>query len=225
MDAATISFFALGAVGGAAVVAIAWRQRQRALGAKGRPPLGELLKQLPPELAGRYLELLEMEKHIRQTLRAHGLEPVMIDQLGKLDFLVDSYLRLAGEAARFRTHLQATPPGMVEKEAERIRERLAAAEGETAILVQQNLAVVEKRLEKLNQIRTTATKLKTQLDTIEDTVRLINDQALTASAETGLFGVAGGVDVDRVIDGVSATDAALAETRRLLSDRATTGAL
>ena len=43
MDAATISFFALGAVGGAAVVAIAWRQRQRALGAKGRPPLGELL--------------------------------------------------------------------------------------------------------------------------------------------------------------------------------------
>ncbi|MNL88941.1 hypothetical protein D3C87_2189730 [compost metagenome] len=54
---------------------------------------------------------------------------------------------------------------------------------------------------------------------------MINDQALTASAETGLFGVAKGVDVDRVIEGVTATDAALAETRRLLIDRAPTGAL
>jgi hypothetical protein len=161
-----------------------------------------------------------MDKHIRQTIRAHGLEPVMGDQLAKLDFLLASYMRLAQEMGRFRTHLQGTPPGAVEKEAERIRERLSGAEGETAILVQQNLSVVEKRLEKLNAIRATAARLKTQLDTIEDTVRLINDQALTASATTGFD-----VDIDRVVGMVEATDASLAETRGLLSERANTGAL
>jgi hypothetical protein len=75
--------------------------------------------------------------------------------------------------------------------------------------------VVEKRLEKLNQLRTTAARLKTQLDTIEDTVRLINDQALTASGTEGFT-----VDFDGVIAGVNATDAALAETRALLGPTA-----
>jgi hypothetical protein len=212
VDVATTSFLLIGAAGCITVAAAVMASRRRHAGQKGRPPLGELLKHLPPELAGRYLELIEMEKHIRQTIKAHGLEPVMSDQLGKLDYMVDSYLRLANESARIRSHLQASPPGAVEKEAERIRERLAAAgEGETAILMQQNLAVVEKRLEKLNQLRATAAKLKTQLDTIEDTVRLINDQALTASGSQGFQ-----VDFDRVIAGVEATDAALAETRALL---------
>jgi hypothetical protein len=220
LDAATISFLALGALGGAAVVAVALKQRRGNGRAQSRPALSELLKHLPPELAGRYLGLVEMDKHIRQTIRAHGLEPVMGDQLAKLDFLLASYLRLAQEMGRFRTHLQGTPPGAVEKEAERIRERLSGAEGETAILVQQNLSVVEKRLEKLNAIRLTAARLKTQLDTIEDTVRLINDQALTASATDGFD-----VDIDRVVGMVEATDASLAETRGFLSERANTGAL
>lgn len=215
MDTATLSFLAIGAVGVAAVAAVAVAQRRRAARPKGRPALGELLKQVPPELAGRYLELVEMEKHIRRTIRSHGLEAVMRDQLAKLDYLLDSYLRLAQESARFRAHLQATPPGAVEKEAERIRERLAKAEGEAAILMQQNLTVVEKRLEKLASIRVTAARLKSQLDMLEDTVRLINDQALTASAESGFA-----VDVDRVISDVESTDAALAETRALLGEHA-----
>lgn len=205
----------IGAAGAVAVGAAAMASRRRHAGGKSRPPLGELLAHMPPELAGRYLALIEMEKHIRQTVKAHGLEPMMSDQLGKLDYMVDSYLRLAGEAARIRSHLQASPPGTVEKEAERIRERMAAAEGETAILMQQNLAVVEKRLEKLEQLRTTAGRLKTQLDTIEETVRLINDQALTASGTQGFT-----VDFDGVIDGVAATDAALAETRAMLGPNA-----
>lgn len=211
MDVATTSFLMMGAAGAVAVGAAVMASRRRHAGGKSRPPLGELLAQVPPELAGRYLGLVEMEKHIRQTVKAHGLEAMMSDQLGKLDYLLDSYLRLAGEAARIRGHLQASPPGTVEKEAERIRERMAAAEGETAILMQQNLAVVEKRLEKLEQLRSTAGKLKTQLDTIEETVRLINDQALTASGTQGFT-----VDFDGVIEGVVATDAALAETRAML---------
>jgi hypothetical protein len=214
LDAITLAFLALGGLGGIAFGAFAMARRKSA-GGRPKPALNELLKQLPPELAGRYVELVEMEKRIRQTVKAHGLEPVMGEQLSKLDYLVDSYMRLAQEAARVRGHLQATPPGMVEKEAERIRERLAGAEGETAILMQQNLAVVEKRLEKLEQIRTAAASLKAQLDTIEDTIRLIDDQALTASRTDDFH-----VDFDRVIAGVEATDAALAEARALMGDRA-----
>lgn len=211
MDTSTLVMLLLGGLGGLTVGAAIMMSRRRKGGGRTRPNLNQLLAHLPPELAGRYLELMDMEKRIRQTVKAHGLEPVMSDQLGKLDYLVDSYLRLANEAARVRTHLQATPPGMVEKEAERIRERLTQAEGETAILMQQNLAVVEKRLEKLEQIRTTAAQLKAQLDMIEDTVRLIDDQALTASATQPFT-----VDFDRVIRSVEATDASLAETRALL---------
>jgi hypothetical protein len=215
VDTATIAFLVLGGLGGLTVGATVLSRRRHTKPTRSRPNLNELLRHLPPELAGRYLELFDLEKRIRQTVKAHGLEPVMAGELAKLDLLIDGFLRLANEAARFRAHLQASPPGTVEKEAASLRERLAKAEGETAILMQQNLAVVEKRLEKLEQVRNASAQIKAQLDLIEDTVRLLNDQALAASRIDDIQ-----IDFDGVLRGVASTEAALVETRAAIGDRA-----
>lgn len=178
-----------------------------------KPAPKELLKQLPPELAGRYLELVDREKAIRQTVAAHGLEPVMSGQLSQLSFMVASYLRLAQDVARFRSYLQSSPPGALEKELEKIQARLDATENpDGRAIIEQNMAVLRKRMDKIQQIRETASQLKTQLDTLEDTVQLIHEQALTASTPEDIQ-----VDFDRVVAEVTATDEALAETRGFMS--------
>lgn len=178
-----------------------------------RPAAKELLKQLPPELAGRYLELVDREKAIRQTVAAHGLEPVMSGQMSQLGFMVESYLKLAQDVARFRGYLQSTPPGALERELEKIQQRLDATENpDGRSTIEQNMAVLRKRMEKVQQIRDTAAHLKLQLDTLEDTVRLIHEQAMTASKPEDIQ-----VDFDRVVAEVSATDEALAETRSFVN--------
>lgn len=177
-----------------------------------KPASKELLKQLPPELAGRYLELVESERVVRQTVAAHGLEAVMSDQLRHLNYMVESYLRLAQEVSRFRAYLLSTPPGALEKELEKIQARLDATENpDGRATIEQNMAVLRKRIEKVQQIRDTAAHLKLLLDTLENTIQLIHDQALTASAPEDIE-----VDFDRMVAEVSATDSALAETRALL---------
>lgn len=202
---------AAAAVAGLAIVGggILLLKKKSAPAGAHKIPSKELLQKLPPELAGRYLELVVSENAIRQTVAGHGLEAVMSGQLSKLGYMVESYLRLAQDVARFRGYLQSTPPGALEKELEKIQVRLDATENPDArATIEQNMAVLRKRMEKVQQIRETASQLKTQLDTLEDTVRLIYEQALTASKPEDIQ-----VDFDRVVAEVSATDEALAETR------------
>jgi hypothetical protein len=201
------------AVAGLAIVAGGvFLFKNKSSGDTTKPVPKDLLKQLPPELAGRYLELVASERFIRQTVAGHGLEPVMSGQMGQLGYMVESYLRLAQEVSRFRTYLQSTPPGALEKELEKIQARFDATDNPDArSTIEQNMAVLRKRLDKVQQIRETAAQLKSQLDTLEDTVQLIYEQALTASKPEDIA-----VDFDRVVAEVGATDSALAETRALL---------
>lgn len=195
----------------AAVVAALLLRRRPAL-AQALPAPKELLKQLPPELAGRCLELAGIRDQVRKTVKEHGMELVLGDQLRQLETLVETYQRLAIETARYRAYLQSAPPGAIEKEIERTRKRLEAAEmPDVKATIAQNCAVLEKRLEKLQQIRDVAGSLKLKLDAIEDTVHLIHDQAMTASAPEDIQ-----VDYQRIMADVASADAALAETRAYL---------
>lgn len=168
-----------------------------------------LLQELPPELAGRYLELVSARDRVRQTVQSHGLQAVMGDQLRQLEAMVETYLRLAQEAGRYRAYLLTTPPGAIEKEIERTSLRLDATENPDArATITQNIAVLSKRLEKVQQIRDVATSLKVRLDALENAVRLVQEQAMTASAPEDIQ-----LDFDGVMADVAAADRALAETR------------
>lgn len=166
------------------------------------------LREQAPHLAIRYLELDGMRVSVRKTVKQHGLEPVMYDQLVALDDMVAAYMRLAQEYARYRAYIERSPVRMVEKELERTRARLAERPDE---VLAQNLEVLEARLTKAKEIEATTQRLKNQLDVLEDTVHLIREQSLTASSPEDLH-----VDFDRVRSGIAATDAALAETRALM---------
>lgn len=202
----------LAVAGAAALVLTAGILALKRRGKGDEPNPRELIKQLPPEMAGRYLELTATRDQVRKTIKEHGLEPVMGEQLRLLDTMVASYMRLAQEAARYRAYLQASPPGAIEKEIERTRQRLEATDNPDArATIQQNIAVLEKRHDKLQQIRDVAATLKSQLDTLEDTVHLIHEQAMTASAPEDIH-----VEADRVLAELAAAERALAETRGFL---------
>ncbi|MFP5502815.1 MAG: hypothetical protein ACLGIN_10020, partial [Candidatus Sericytochromatia bacterium] len=104
----TVALLLVALVLAAVVAALLLRKRKAPVGALPAPK--DLLKQLPPELAGRCLELQGIRDQVRKTVKEHGMELVLGDQLRQLESLVETYQRLAVETARYRAYLQSAPP-------------------------------------------------------------------------------------------------------------------
>ncbi|MDB5095904.1 MAG: hypothetical protein JWM80_325 [Cyanobacteria bacterium RYN_339] len=162
----------------------------------------------------RVAKVQAMHRQIREAVTSLGLEPVMVDQLVQVDGIVAGYRDLAAEEKRLGAYRRSNPSALVEKEITTLEGRLAHSEASTREMVEENLSILKLRLGKLEQIDRTHDALKAQLAMLEDTVRLVLDQTLTASSPAELA-----VDFRRLTRTIAATDEALAETRALLPEK------
>jgi hypothetical protein len=131
-------------------------------------------------------------------------------ELVKTEKLVDAFVEMALTCARYESYLAGIDEVQLERDRGRY-ERGAEQEGPTGDIARKNLAVVGKRLEKMEEIRRYLTVAHGQLDLIENSFQLIADQIVTMQSPQELSG-----QLDELLDGVEAIRETTRDTERLL---------
>ena len=131
-------------------------------------------------------------------------------ELVKTEKLVDAFVEMALTCERYESYLASIDEDQLERDRARY-ERGAQVEGPQGDIAKKNLAVVEKRIEKMDEIRRYLSVAHGQLDLIENSFQLIADQIVTMQSPQELSG-----QLDELLDGVEAIRETSRDTERLL---------
>ena len=147
------------------------------------------------QLERRAIELMELSK--TNTRLSNDL---MRDELKKTGELLASFLELNQSAVRYEDYLKSVDVDEIDREIRRYERTLEKEdEPERKRLAEKNLAVLEKRRERIAELRRFVEKARGQMELIENTFQLLGDQVVTMSSPGELGG-----QLDELIDGVEA---------------------
>lgn len=140
-------------------------------------------------------------------------------ELQKTRKLVDAFLEMALTCARYERYLDTVDLNELDRERQRFTARAASkntmdAERE---LAKKNAAVIDKRMEKLRDIRNYLGVARGQLDLIENSFQLIADQIVTMQSPAELSG-----QLDDLLDGVESIRQTAVDTEKILAEATTT---
>lgn len=139
---------------------------------------------------------------------------LLADELVKTDRLVDAYLEMALTCDRYVSYLRGVDPDGLERDRKRYEKAVADAGDDAAQagIAKRNLAIVVKRLEKIEEIRRYLKVARGQLDLIENSFQLIADQIVTMRSPQELSG-----QLDELLDGVEAVRQTNREAEQFLA--------
>ena len=111
-------------------------------------------------------------------------------ELVKTDRLVDAFIDMAVTCARYEQYLVSVDVAAVERERGRWETTIRTGEGAGPgiDIAQANLAILVKRLDKVQEIRRYLDVARGQLDLIENSFQLIADQIVTMQSPQELSG-------------------------------------
>jgi hypothetical protein len=130
----------------------------------------ELLYDLEDRYVEHYENLRAMTAEIRKLAEENqGLETSLIqDEMGKLDQLLDSFLRMATSHQRLGHYLKQNPSSDVERDIAQGQRALRQEEDpRVQASLKQSIALAQKRLAKHEQIEGAWKALSVQMDTLE----------------------------------------------------------
>jgi hypothetical protein len=139
----------------------------------------EMLRALSPNEFQRYRGLELMAGEIRKNYKGlDSTSQVLLDELvGKLDFLLGFYLRMRYSLSRYDNYFATT-------DAERIQERIAMLEHETAKgpervrqIKAKTRTVLVKRLERYHKAQENRQLIEAQTETVQEVLQLLRDQS------------------------------------------------
>jgi len=156
---------------------------------------------LPDDERGRVEALARRQEEI-QRLAAENPSfagDLLQGELVKTDRLVDAFVEMALTCARYESYLRAIDPGGLERERKRYEQavRDAGDDATQSGIAKRNLAVVAKRIDKVQEIRRYLAVARGQLDLIENSFQLIADQIVTMRSPQELSG-----QLDELLNGV-----------------------
>jgi hypothetical protein len=176
--------------------------------------LAQKLSVLPPDERARVRKLMEAHRLILklgQENQALTLD-LLKEEIGKLDTLVKNFIELITESKKNEAYLATVDMDELEVQLRRHRAIAEQAQDEERRkLAEQNLAVLEKRQERLAELRRFVAKARAQLDLIENTFRLLGDQIVSMRSPKELGG-----QLDELIDGVESVRETARETQALV---------
>jgi hypothetical protein len=163
------------------------------------------------------VERLVAQKRDIQRLAAQNpsfTADLLRGELVKTDRLVEAFLDMAVTCARYEQYLASIDIAGLDKDRDRWDRTIRAGkEGEPQTeIAKKNLAVIMKRIEKVQEIRRYLGVARGQLDLIENSFRLLADQIVTMQSPQQLSG-----QLDELLDGVQAIKDSTADTERLLN--------
>ena len=134
-------------------------------------------------------------------------------ELVKTDKLVDAFVDMAVNCDRYEAYLGTVDEGQLQRD--RQRYELSAkrgAQGDAqADIARKNLAILDKRALKMDEIRKYLDVARGQLDLIENSFQLIADQIVTMQSPQELSG-----QLDELLDGVEAIQQTARDTEQFL---------
>jgi hypothetical protein len=136
------------------------------------------------------------------------------EELEKTDRLVDAFVEMALTCDRYVSYLRAVDADGLDRDRKRF-EKAAADAGDDATqagIAKRNLAIVVKRIEKLEEIRRYLKVARGQLDLIDNSFQLIADQIVTMRSPQELSG-----QLDELLDGVEAVRQTNREAEQFLA--------
>ena len=176
----------------------------------------ERLKNLDEADRERVIELLARQQDIH-SLAAQNPSftgELLRTELQKTDRLVEAFIEMANTCSRYDAYLDSVDLSELEKDRRRW-ELIARNEDHVASeteIAQKNLAVINKRFDKMKEIHHYLTVARGQLDLIENSFQLISDQIVTMQSPQELTG-----QLDELLDGVESIKQTAADTERLLN--------
>jgi hypothetical protein len=139
------------------------------------------------------------------------------NELVKTDRLIDAFVDMTLTCARYEAYLASVDAEHLERDRQRFAraEQLATqghgADDQQAQIARKNLAIIVKRLDKMQEIQRYLSVARGQLDLIENSFQLIADQIVTMQSPQELSG-----QLDELLDGVEAIRETTRDTEKLL---------
>lgn len=168
----------------------------------------QLWEYVDPSLRKRYQDVESLAKRLHGDMKnfAQLKDPLVKENVRKVATLMNSFLKLCVAITRYRNYLGDVKPGELEKDIKRLEEEALDAEERVAAVKAKNVDVLRKRLEKITKARANVEYLSAQLETIEDTMRLVVDQAVTLTDPKGT-----GTQIDSLLDTLNDAELIAAE--------------
>ena len=161
----------------------------------------ELIYGLEDRYVGRYEALRAMAAEIRKLAEENqGLDTALIqDEMGKLDQLLDSFLRMATSRQRLAQYLKENPSSDVERDIVQAQRALRQEEEpRVQASLKQSIALAQKRLGKHEQIEGAWKALSVQMDTLEKSFDYLKSHILGIGTREELAAA-----LDNLVAGVS----------------------
>jgi|SoiMethySBSTD1v2_1073268.scaffolds.fasta_scaffold16514_6 hypothetical protein len=135
------------------------------------------------------------------------------NELSKTNRLVDAFVEMAVNCARYEQYLASIDPAELKRDRDHYSEAVRSGdpEDQRTQIAQKNMEIVDKRLERMTEIRRYLNVATDQLDLIENSFQLIADQIVTMQSPKELSG-----QLDELLDGVEAIRETALDTERIL---------
>lgn len=182
-----------------------------------RERVEKLMAELPEREWQRAKALDELRREIERDMANNpSFQAILLQtELEKLAQLHQSFVRLASACRRAETYLQAVDVKDLERQIkaqEGLQERMT--DESVRDLAKKNAAVLGKRLGTIKEIETFLARARGQMNLIENSVRLLRDQALTMTSPDQLT-----EQLDDLLTGVDAVQQSVKEAEALIGGR------
>jgi hypothetical protein len=177
----------------------------------------KLMADLPQHEWQRAKALDELRREIQRDVQQNpSFQAILMKtELEKLAQLHQSFVRLASACQRAESYLQAVNVDDLKKQAaaqERIQE--ASSDDQVKDLARKNANVIEKRLSTIRDIEAFLARARGQMNLIENSVRLLRDQALTMTSPDQMT-----EQLDDLLTGVDAVQQSVKDAEAMISNR------
>lgn len=182
-----------------------------------RARVDKLMSELSEREWQRAKALDELRREIERDMQNNpSFQAILLQtELEKLSQLHASFVRLASACRRAETYLQAVDVRELERQItaqKNLQEKMT--DESVRELAGKNAAVLGKRLETIKEIETFLARARGQMNLIENSVRLLRDQALTMTSPDQLT-----EQLDDLLTGVDAVQASVKEAEDLIGGR------
>ncbi len=182
-----------------------------------RARVEKLMAELSEREWQRAKALDELRREIERDMANNpSFQAILLQtELEKLAQLHASFVRLASACRRAETYLQAVDVRDLERQIKAqqgLQEKMT--DESVRELAAKNATVLQKRLETIKEIETFLARARGQMNLIENSVRLLRDQALTMTSPDQLT-----EQLDDLLTGVDAVQASVKEAEALIGGR------
>ena len=177
----------------------------------------ERISALPEHAQRRAVELVARAADIQRLAAANPsfTGELLRGELAKASHLVDSFIDLSVNCARYEDYLLSLDTRQLERERQRwdafTKANANRATDVEIQLAQKNLALIEKRIERVKEIERYIKIAYGQMNLIENSFKLITDQIVTMQSPEELSG-----QLDELLDGVEGIKQTAQETEQIL---------